>query len=95
MAFGGLKKGKDRNDLITYVTENTEIHVVTNPASDTCEKKRNRKIPPATKPFSCAIFAEDVEPEGYLYHHILDAESRRCLEKQLPIVLIDLQIACT
>ena len=30
MAFGGLKKGKDRNDLITYVVSNQATQIQTN-----------------------------------------------------------------
>ena len=28
MAFGGLKKGKDRNDLITYVSTSTILYAL-------------------------------------------------------------------
>ena len=64
MAFGGLKKEKDRNDLITYVVRlalqshpphsspalgcSLESRVLTDDDTDTSKTQPNRQLDPAT-----------------------------------------------
>ena len=62
MAFGGLKKGKDRDNLITYVFDWLRLVVIERWAMLTFPSTASSRRNPANKCYLCIFFTPDSSP---------------------------------